>query len=331
MSVSVIAGSSIRISGKVLYHTDIDSRTRRFLIFGLNDRVIQDGIVIGLFANVNTRTSDGIYPLKVFNVVASDSNGSAVTGTAVDGSVTVQGSTGQIVRLRSEGVLNGGSLVAGGVAPGQVITLIGSEIGPVGEQIPSTPPTATTLGGISVLFDESPAPLLYASRNQINAIVPYAVDGNTSAQLQIVGEDRTLAALGVPVVPAAPSIFTLAASGVGQGAILNEDSTLNSESNRAERGSIVAIFATGAGQTDPPGTDGRVTSDPVPKPVLPVSVEIGGIEADVLFAGSAPGLVAGVVQVNCRVPPSVVPGYTVPVVLKVGAAASQSGVTLSIR
>jgi uncharacterized protein (TIGR03437 family) len=90
------------------------------------------------------------------------------------------------------------------------------------------------------------------------------------------------------------------------------------------------IYATGEGQTTPAGVDGAVTGATLQRPVLPVRVTIGGQEAEVLYAGSAPGLVAGVLQVNARVPALARRG-SVPVVITVGAAASQGGVTLAVR
>ncbi|MBV9768270.1 MAG: hypothetical protein JOZ32_01755, partial [Bryobacterales bacterium] len=66
-------------------------------------------------------------------------------------------------------------------------------------------------------------------------------------------------------------------------------------------------------------------------PLLPVSVEIGGLPAVVSYAGAAPLEVAGLLQVNATVPAGVPTGTSVPVVIKVGAVSSQSGVTIAIR
>jgi uncharacterized protein (TIGR03437 family) len=91
------------------------------------------------------------------------------------------------------------------------------------------------------------------------------------------------------------------------------------------------LYATGEGQTDPSGIDGKPGVEPLPKPRLPVWVKIREIDAEVLYAGGAPGLVAGVMQVNVRVPPNVAPGNAAPVVLRVGDAVSPAGVTMAIR
>jgi uncharacterized protein (TIGR03437 family) len=331
MSLVAIVGDAARNSGKTLYQVDVGPDTRRFLIVGLNRTPIPDGVVVGLFANLSQDASGGVYPLTLSNVIGTDNAGQPAPATGLEGSVTVQGTVEQIVRLQPAGVLNGAGLFPGPVAAGEIVTLIGSEIGPSSGLTPVDSPSSTVLGGTSVLFDGTPAPLLYAGPDQINAIVPYAVSGNASTQVQIAREGRVVAGLTVPVLAAAPAIFTLDSSGVGPGAILNQDGSINSSANPADRGSVVVIFATGAGQTDPPGRDGQLAEDPFPKPVLAVLLRIGGRNAEVLYAGAAPGLVAGVLQVNCRVPVDVVPGHAVSVVLTVGAASSEEGVTLAVR
>ena len=91
----------------------------------------------------------------------------------------------------------------------------------------------------------------------------------------------------------------------------------------------MTLFATGEGQTSPPGVDGKPASAPLPRPVLPVTVTFGGVAADVQYAGGAPLIVAGVMQVNAVVPAGV--SGAAAVVVTVGGAASQSGVTVAVR
>ncbi|MCL5742858.1 MAG: hypothetical protein M1541_02860, partial [Acidobacteria bacterium] len=76
---------------------------------------------------------------------------------------------------------------------------------------------------------------------------------------------------------------------------------------------------------------GKIARTTLPKPALPVSVRVGDIEAEVKYAGAAPGMVAGVMQVNVRIPSEVAPGDAVPVVLLVGNVSSQAGVELAVR
>ncbi len=91
------------------------------------------------------------------------------------------------------------------------------------------------------------------------------------------------------------------------------------------------FWATGEGQTAPAGLDGKLAADLFPKPILPVSVSIGGKEAEILYAAAAPGMVAGVMQVNARVPVNVTPSDAVPIRLKVGDTTSPEGVTVALR
>jgi uncharacterized protein (TIGR03437 family) len=148
--------------------------------------------------------------------------------------------------------------------------------------------------------------------------------------MQVVYEGRRSPSVNVAVTNAQPGFFTQAASGAGIAAVLNEDSSLNSGSNPAARGSVVSFFVTGEGQTDPSGTDGLLAAAPLPAPLLPISVRIGGKPAEVRYAGGAPGLVAGVMQVNARVPADLLAGAQ-SVYLVVGNTISPQGVTVSIR
>lgn len=95
------------------------------------------------------------------------------------------------------------------------------------------------------------------------------------------------------------------------------------------------LYATGEGQTNPPGRDGSLaeyaTLAEFPRPVLPVRVLIGGQPAEILYAGAAPGFVAGLMQINLRVPEGSPFGEAVGVVLRVGGASSRAGVTLAVR
>ena len=116
--------------------------------------------------------------------------------------------------------------------------------------------------------------------------------------------------------------------GTGPGAILNQDGiTVNSSSTPEKAGNVIAIYMTGEGQTSPQGTDGVIipaVASALKHPLQTVTVTIGGIDAVVAYAGSAPGIVSGVMQVNAIIPPTVASG-TQPVVVTVGSAKSQSG------
>ncbi len=171
--------------------------------------------------------------------------------------------------------------------------------------------------------------MIYTSQRQTSAVVPYGVAGRTTAEIAVEYEGRTSNRIALPVTPSAPGIFTLDSSGSGQGAVLNEDYTVNGPSNPARAGSVVVIYATGGGQTTPGAEDGKVVTE-LATQVLTVSVRIGGVDAEVIYAGAAPGLVSGVLQVNAKVRDGVQVGGAVPLVLTVGNTDCKQGVTLAV-
>jgi uncharacterized protein (TIGR03437 family) len=240
------------------------------------------------------------------------------------------------VAVSAAAVVNAANYANGPVAPGEIVTIVGSGVGPpdgAGLQLQSGK-VATTLAETRVLFDGVPAPLLYVRSDQINTVAPYGVAGRASTQLEVEHLGVRSQALTIPVGAASPGIFTLNASGEGQGAILNQDTSVNSAANPAAPGSVVVIYATGAGQFRPSAADGSIIGGAIsalPKPVSPASVWIGGTQVEVLYAGAAPGLVAGVLQVNARIPKGISIGPSVPVLLAVGDFKSQAGVTLAVQ
>lgn len=231
-------------------------------------------------------------------------------------------------------VVNAASQVAGPVSPGEIISILGQNIGPgvaAGLTLDANGKVATNLQGASVLMNGIAAPLIYAQSTQVNAIVPYEVADSSSVTIQVAWNGAIATAGGLPVAATAPGVFTADSSGVGNAKALNQDGSANGPSNPAPRGSTIQIYATGEGQTSPPGITGEFTGTNVKEPVAPVSLTIGGVEATVTNAASAPHSVAGVLLVNAIVPENVTPGPTVPIVLTVGSAHSQAGVTVAIK
>ncbi|MGC9945614.1 MAG: hypothetical protein ABSF64_04400 [Bryobacteraceae bacterium] len=237
--------------------------------------------------------------------------------------------------LTAAGVANAASYTPGAVAPGEIVSLFGSAIGPpTPASLALTNPVlvANALEGVHVWFDGVPAPVLYASSGQVNVVAPYAVAGESATLVQVEYLGALSAPLSLPVAATAPGIFTLDATGTGPGAILNAaDDSVNSAANPAPRGDWVSIFATGAGATTPAGVDGLLPSGPSYNPKANVVVTIGGQVCTLNYQGAAPGLVSGVVQINAQVPATVTPASNVPVQLLIGGATSQSGVTIAVR
>ena len=230
-------------------------------------------------------------------------------------------------------VWNAATLAPTPVAPGQIVTITGVGLGP-GTGVVARPSAAgaidTQLADVRVMFDGVPAPLLFVRNDQINAIAPYALYGRTTSRIQVSSGSSFSLPIDVKVVDTAPGLFTSNSSGRGQAAALNADLTPNSLANPAPRGGVIVVYGTGEGQTDPPGQDGRIISTDLRRPLAAVTAKIGGRPADVLYAGSAPSLVSGALQVNVRIPDDVEPG-TAAVEIQIGGVASQAGVTIAVR
>jgi uncharacterized protein (TIGR03437 family) len=172
--------------------------------------------------------------------------------------------------------------------------------------------------------------MVYCSTGQVNAIVPYEAGSTGTASVQVVAQGIPSGAWAVPLATSSPAIFTAGASGVGQGAVVNQDGSINSASNPASRGTAIQIYATGGGLTTPASSTGGVAPTAA-NLTLSVSVTIGGAAAQVLYAGAAPGEVDGVVQINALVPQSAIPGAGLPVVVTIGEVLSQTGVIVAVQ
>jgi trimeric autotransporter adhesin len=220
--------------------------------------------------------------------------------------------------------------LTGPVAPGEIVVIFGSGLGPA--QTVQSPVAGgqigTQLAGTSVLFNGTAAPVMYASATQVSAVVPYAAPGiSTQVVVQYLGVSTT--PVSVPVAATAPGIFTADGTGRGAASAVNRDGSSNNSGSPAPPGSVVTFFATGEGVTVPAGVDGKVTGTVLPTPAAPVTATIGGVAATVQFAGEAPNDVAGIMQVNVTVPANL-PAGALSLVLTVGAASSQPGVTIAV-
>jgi uncharacterized protein (TIGR03437 family) len=258
--------------------------------------------------------------------------------------------TGTQPRIQWECVLNAASYLGGAVAPGEIVTIFGSAMGPTDlARLQLTPDARvpTTLAGARILFDGEAAPLIYVSDKQSSAIVPYDVAGKTTVNIQVEYDGLRSNAVNMQVLKSRLGVFTLGSSGDGPGAvhgpgaILNEDGTANSPANPAARGSIVSIYATGAGLPQPAAADDQITGDGPSSFTSEVHVvltsdgsceDFPGFPAEVLYYGGAPESVPGLVQINVRLPLDVPAGDTVPLFFSLfSGTTAEETVTIAIR
>jgi uncharacterized protein (TIGR03437 family) len=231
-------------------------------------------------------------------------------------------------------VTSAASYAASGVSPGEIVTIFGQSLGPAslaGLQVNSNGTLSSSIGGVQVFFNGYAAPMVYTLATQLSTIVPYEVAGQNSVNVVVAYHGNASAPFPVAVAAATTAIFTGDASGHGQGAILNQDYSLNTPAHPAPRGQYVFIYGTGEGVTTPPGVDGRISGTPLPKVNLSCSASIGGQTATTNYCGESPGVTAGLVQVNALIPESVTPGSAVPVSITIGGVASQANVTVAVK
>jgi uncharacterized protein (TIGR03437 family) len=230
-------------------------------------------------------------------------------------------------------IINAASGATGAVAPGEIISIFGTNLGPATPAYLTLNPAGnvtTTLAGVTVTFNGIPAPLTYVSASQINCVVPFEVSSVASAQVQISFNGVTSAATAAGITATQPGVFTQNSSGTGLGSILLPNYSTVSASNPATRGTPVIIYATGGGLTTPSSVTGGVAGSTLLLTNAKVAVTIGGVAATVTYAGSAPGLVQGVLQVNAIVPATISAGSQ-PIVVTVGSNSSQNLVTVAVQ
>ena len=233
--------------------------------------------------------------------------------------------------LSASSIVNAASFKGGPVAPGELVTIFQANHGPgslVGAKLDGDV-LSSNLGGTRVLFDGVPAPVVYSMAGQTSAIVPFEVSGKSQTVVQYEYNGVVSNTVTLPVVAAAPGIFAADASGRGPGLILNADGSLNSASKPAAPGSVIVVYATGGGMPVEGAKTGAI-AQAVGQQAAAVAATIGDVSATVLYAGPAPGLVNGVLQVNLQVPEGVGSGAQ-PLVISAGGASSQPGITASIQ
>jgi uncharacterized protein (TIGR03437 family) len=246
-------------------------------------------------------------------------------GTVTVGGLTIsvqQGtaSSAQSPVFTAQGVANAASYQGARVVPGELIVIFGSDLGPPALQQPSVSPSgvvATIAGGTRVLFDGTAAPMVYASAGQVSAVAPFGIQGRASTQVQVEYLGVLSAPVAIPVAGALPGIFTANASGKGAAIA-------------AVTGSTIVIYATGGGVMTPAVADGTAAHPTLSTVSQNVTARVGGVPATVVYAGVAPGIIAGVLQINVSIPPGVTRGSAVPVDITVGGLTSQSGVTVAV-
>jgi len=207
------------------------------------------------------------------------------------------------------------------LSPGAIIQVFGRRFGlesGQAAQLDSSGMLPRAIGDLELRLDGEPLPLLFGSDGQVNAVAPMDLDTAALHELRAVAAGLGSNVVRLAAVEATPAVFT----NDGHAAALNQDGTVNQSGAGAAPGSIVSLFSTGMGPMATRLADGQVASGELVLTSLPVTATVQGIPAEVVYAGVAPGLIHGVVQVNIRLPEGLADGL-VGVVVFAGAAPSQ--------
>jgi uncharacterized protein (TIGR03437 family) len=324
------------------YGVAVDSAGNLYIGDSGNNRIrkVSNGVIATVAGN-------GTFGFSGDNGPATSAQLANPYGVAIDsaGNLYIGDSGNSRIRVSAplpiiKSVVNAASYATGPVSPGEMVTIFGTALGPAtaasATMDPATGKLATNIGGVQVLFDGTPAPMIYAASGQVSAVVPYemAPTPNPSVWIQYLGQTST--AYQLTLAATAPGLFTRNSSGSGTGAILNQDNSPNGPGHPAAKGSIVQVFMTGEGQTSPPSVTGAITTATLPPPqvtpapVLPVRLFINGQAVLYTYAGEAPGMVAGTMQLNVQIPSSA-PSGNLSIAISIGGNTTQNGVTVSVQ
>ncbi len=280
-----------------------------------------------------------------------------VTATNSNSVFVIQIPKGQPPTPSEFRIANGASFATSQVTPGSLASaFVATGISQTVNASSFSVPLPKTLGGVTLkvggnfnfnsnteLWEYSPAgstdaPLAFVGPNQINFQVPTGIPPRVNVPAQLIKPGGTTLLTTFNILATAPGIFTVLQRGGGQGAVLNDDFSQNGSAQSilgakpARRGSVIQIFATGAGETDPPllaGEPAPASGNPLVLTQVQPTVTIGGSPARVLFSGMAPGFV-GLWQINAEVPQDVSPGPAVPMTITAGGVASNT-VTIAVQ
>ena len=215
------------------------------------------------------------------------------------------------------------------IAPGEIVRISGQCLGPVAQVLASYDSNGQlpmSLPNVQITMAGLPAPLIAVQQGSIVAVTPFALPVNQNVALVVTVNGVQVKAT-LPTAAFSPGLFRfLLPDGTATVAAINQDGSLNSQANPAPVGSVVAFYATGLGQTNPPGTDGQATTNPDAQYLANVQVTINGVLGQVRYAGPAPGF-AGLSQINVLVPQTT----TGPVKILIGNVPFQQIVQVWVR
>jgi len=321
-------------AGKTLSTSDLAAGKKRFLVVGLNQSAIGDGVLLSLNISVPSSAGTRQYSLSVSNVAATDKDGMSLSLSATSGAVTVGPSLPAVAA-----VVNGASFLSG-IVDGSWISVQGSSLSTMTRQWQSFDfadgKLPTLLDSVSVAIGGLPAAVYYISPTQLNVQVP-ATRKTGPVSVVVTNSWGASASVSADVHRNSPCIFVFTPGGGKYPAalIVRSDSGVDYlgpagllgkaiASRPVRTGEILELYATGLGPTNPTVPPGQAFAGEAPI-IDPIAVSIGGVNAPVAFAGiTSPGLY----QINVTVP-NISAGLQL-LVVNVNGVPSQPGVFVAV-
>jgi uncharacterized protein (TIGR03437 family) len=176
---------------------------------------------------------------------------------------------------------------------------------------------------LAVLVNGGATQVVGSTPSQINFTLPPSVTGS-SATIAVQCDGVQIDSATLALAAESPGIYTISMTGSGQGAVVNQDGTVNGASHPAPLNTYISIYGTGFGAYLAPSADGLTRLANI------VQAFIGSATAEVQFAGQAPDSTSGLQQINVLIPPDAPTGPAVSVQLVVNGVSTQTGVTVVI-
>ncbi|HTR34431.1 MAG TPA: IPT/TIG domain-containing protein [Bryobacteraceae bacterium] len=344
---------SLNNKGEVAYFAKFDISPFTQGIFTgpdkVNDKVIANGDPLfgSVVSSIGTSEFGGRFLNDKGQIAFSYVLSNGLRGIAV---ATPVASTTPPPAISSGGIVNAASFASGAPAsPGSIVSIFGSNFI---SQLAVAPgdPLPTSLGGVSVTFNGTKAPLFFVAPGQINAQVPFEVTG-TSATVQVTNAAGQSNTQVIDMAPAAPAIFTTDQNGIGQAVVVFANSVTivgpvkpGTDWRPAHTGDTITIYTNGMGAVTPPINDGWNSCDKsmcapdfsnltLRNTSVRPKVTIGGVtvpDSAILYSGLVPEF-AGLYQINVTIPSGITPGDNVPVVIQMGDVASPPNVHIGLQ
>ena len=224
----------------------------------------------------------------------------------------------------------------GGIAQGAIFVVYGTGLGPANIVVAPTAFQSTTLSNTSVAVTVGGttvnAPMYYTSASQVAALLPSKAPTGTGT-ITITYNGQPSAKAPISVVASNLGVLTIDSSGTGPALITYPDYSLVSPAKAANcggpsttcgaanPGDILTLWGTGLGPVN--GDDASGSGLGVNMPNIPLTVWVGGVQAQVNYQGRS-GCCAGLDQVVLTVPNAAPTGCAVPLVVQISDQVSNT-------